>query len=305
MPQDPKERPFLVLTVDSNNQVRLDVWLRDRIEGLSRRRIKDMIESDRVTVEGRPALKSTPLRNGDRVEIWTEPENDWAQPKPDPSVSLTVLYEDSHLLAVDKPSGIPSVPLSSNETGTLAGAVVARFPECGAVFKRPGDGGLVQRLDLETSGVVLVARDLAALEGLIAAQKRSCIEKKYLAVTTCGCDQPPAVVDAPLAPIGVGGKKMGVSQKGEPAVTRLRLLRTRGDTALVEATIFKGKRHQIRAHLASAGFPILGDALYNPEPAPSGVTRLLLHAQEVRLNHPATGQSLVIQARLPEAFHFQ
>ena len=117
-----------------------------------------------------------------QVALWSEPKlADW-QPMPDPELSLDVLYEDDHLVAVAKASGIPSVPLHPREPGTLAGAVVARFPRCAGLGRSPGDGGLVHRLDRETSGVVLAALNRDVYERLWAAQQGRRLEKRYLAL---------------------------------------------------------------------------------------------------------------------------
>lgn len=277
---------------------RLDSWIAAAVEGLTRRRAQQLIEREWITVNGRPARKGQRLTEGDTIELRRgRVEPVWTA-APSPEIELRLAHEDQHLIAVDKPSGIATIPLSPDEVGTLAGAVVARFPECAPLGRSSGDAGLIQRLDRETSGLVLAARTQPAFEALLELQDRDGIEKTYLALVRGRSGDLPATVDMPLGPADRGGKSVRADAGGAPASTAFALREERGDWMLVEATIHRGFRHQIRAHLAHAGLPIVGDALYGGPAAP-GVARLFLHAERLRLPHPVTGELLELRSPLP------
>jgi 23S rRNA-/tRNA-specific pseudouridylate synthase len=179
--------------------------------------------------------------------------------------------------------------------------VVAGFPECARVFRSPGDGGLLQRLDRETSGLVLVARRQEVLALLADRQEGGGIEKRYLALVPRGADALPAVIRAPLGSAGPRGARVVSRENGRPARTELVSVRVWGEWQLVQATILKGRRHQIRAHLAGAGFPIAGDAIYGKKDTLAGLDRLFLHASGLRLAHPVSGRQLDLTAPLPDS----
>ena len=297
-----KSVPWRTLVVESDERSeRLDVWLAANVERLSRRRAKGLIEAGDVTVNGRRAVKSDRLKPGSEVAVWSEPSPEIWSPKPDPDSLLEVAYEDDHLVVVVKPAGVPSVPLSAEETKTLANAVVARFSECAEVGRSPGDAGLVQRLDRETSGLVLVARSQDTHNRLVEMQRRGGLRKRYLALVSGAEGDLPRVVDFGLASAGPGGSKVKMSAKGPALWTELREVNRHGDWLLVEATIRKGFRHQVRAHLAGVGFPIAGDALYGGGPA-KGVDRLFLHASRISFVHPEKGVGVTVDSPLPDEF---
>lgn len=277
--------------------VRLDVYLAYRVPDLSRRGAQALIESGEVLLNGRPARKSDTLRAGDTVELAQLGPGAWKKPSPDPAAPLNLVFADDQLVAIDKPSGMPSVPLSPDEVFTVAGALAARFPECAIIGRRPGDGGLVQRLDHGTSGLMLAARQLEAFGFLCQEQERGRISKAYYAVIP---DQElPSRIDYRLAPAGPGGVRMRPTAKGGvPASTQIELLARRGGLALIQATIRHGARHQIRAHLASCGAPIVGDIAYQGKEHP----RMLLHCREVFLNHPRTGEPMRLLCEPPQDF---
>jgi len=277
---------------------RLDAFVAATVGGISRRAAQQLIEQQLITVNRRPARKGQRLANGDTVELWGDSvEAAWTA-APCSEVELRLVHLDPHLLALDKPAGISTVPLARNERPTLAGAVVARFPECATLGRSPGDTGLIQRLDRETSGLVLAARTPAAFAALLDLQERDAIEKTYLALARGRASDLPALVDVPLGPAGRGRERVRPAPDGSPARTTLRAVDERDGWLLIEAAIHRGYRHQIRAHLAHAGFPIAGDALYGG-PALDGLERQFLHATGLRLPHPVTGEPLDLASPLP------
>jgi 23S rRNA pseudouridine1911/1915/1917 synthase len=291
--------PWREIIVDERGHaVRLDAYLALVLKGVSRRRAQAFIKAGDITVNGRRARKGDPLRAGDAVAVWSQPVSGPWQPLPDPAVDFTVIREEPTFVAVDKPSGISSVPLDPREPGTLAGGVAARYPECAALGRSPGDGGLLQRLDRGTSGLVLVARTGVTFERLFAAQRRGEIEKTYTALVSSRALPLPAAIDAPLTAAGQGRAAVAVDPGGAQAATLIRAVTPLGAFALVEAAIHLGARHQIRAHLAHVGAPIAGDARYDG-PAVDGLDRIFLHASRVCARHPVDGSDLRIESPLP------
>ncbi len=295
------EAPWMTITVDAEGpgQRRLDVWLAARVAGLSRRRAQGMISTRQVVVNGRPCAKGQLVSGGDEVAIWSAPAPRGFAPSASGAVSIRVLLEDEGFAVVEKPGGVPSVPLEPEEGGTLAGAVVSRFPECGMVGRRSGDGGLVQRLDTETSGVVLAARRQEVHDYFYAEQRAGRIEKRYLALVPRLEHPLPSIIDTPLTSTGPRGRKMRPSSDGLPATTRIDVMAEQGVWLLVCARILHGVRHQIRAHLASVGAPIAGDGLYGGEGGPEGLHRLFLHAHEIAFSHPVNRSPVLVTSPLP------
>ena len=237
---------------------------------------------------------------------------------------LSVLFEDGLLLALDKPAGVHSAPLHRGESGTLLGLVLARYPEvAGLPGIKPVEPGLLHRLDRETSGILLVARTAEAFHNLRAAFEAGRVRKEYIALCACRVEARAGKrlwLESRFVPYGRGGQRVRVllpGEDGRPQAQRARkerrasprlyrtevqVLERRGSWALVRASLLRGFRHQVRAHLARLGLPIAGDALYGVE-APAGAPeRLYLHASALELPHPASGQALRLSSPLPPEF---
>jgi 23S rRNA pseudouridine1911/1915/1917 synthase len=256
-----------------------------------------MIASGDITLDGHRVLKATVPKPGSLVEIWRAPfVGEWL-PAPDAGILLDVHYEDKDMLVVEKPADVPSVPLHPEEKGTLANAVVFRFPECAGLFRKSGDGGLLQRLDKETSGAVMAARSQTVFDALVKEQKNGRVEKHYVALVR-STNVIPDIIDTPLAVFGRRRRRMIPSPNGLPACTKLSVLDSNGEWSLVEAVIHRGVRHQIRAHLASIGTPIAGDQLYGDASSSRRFERLFLHAYRLLFTHPRTGKKMSVTAPL-------
>jgi 23S rRNA pseudouridine1911/1915/1917 synthase len=238
-----------------------------------------------------------------------------------PIAELVVLFEDGELLAVDKPAGVHSAPLRRGETGTLLGAVLARFPEvAGLPGIKPVEPGLLHRLDLETSGILLVARTAEAFRNLRQVFTDGRVRKEYTALCACRAEARAGErmrMESRFAPFGRGRKSVRAllpEEEGRPAArraekaapglyrTEAEILERRGSWALVRAFILKGFRHQVRVHLAHLGLPIAGDSLYGVAVPAGAPVRLYLHASAIELPHPATGQPLRLISPLPPEF---
>lgn len=268
--------------------------------GCSRAEARRLIDAGAVRVDGRRARKGTRLAAGARVELTAAPADETARrPVPQPELPLALLYADDALVALDKPAGWPTHPLVPGERGTLANALVARFPECALAGADPREGGLAHRLDADTSGVILAARNAATFTALRGAFGRGEVEKVYWALAQ-GSPPERGEIEAALVQAGARVRVAGPADwRPLAAHTEFRVL-ARGDgCALVEARAHSGRMHQIRAHLAHAGHPLFGDALYGGPAAPAGTRGHFLHAARLTLPHPLTGAPLELEARLP------
>ncbi len=285
---------------------RLDRALADTL-GLGRAAVKRAFQLGDVRVLGRRARASDQATPGASVEI--DVEAPAGAPAPEPEAPLTVLLEHPRLLVVDKPAGLAVHPLASGEGGTLANAVVARYPECADASPRGREGGSVQRLDLETSGCVLFARDRAAWEEMHAALARREVEKIYLALVL-GRVEAGGVCSVPLAQRGTRvvpapdelaeDRLRSKGLRARPAETRWEVERRFERHTLLRVRIETGVMHQIRAHLAFLGYPVAGDLLYGGEGATlAGLSRQFLHAWRVALEAPGGGGRVSAESPLP------
>jgi 23S rRNA pseudouridine1911/1915/1917 synthase len=224
-------------------------------------------------------------------------------PVPQPELPLAVVHEDAWLLAVDKPAGQLCHPLEAGERDTLANAVVARFPECAEASDAAREGGLCQRLDRETSGLVLVARHREAWTAVRALLQAGRVEKVYLALVR-GETPDAGRCDLPLSQRGTAppravSKPDAKAKSVRPARTRFVTLGRSTSFSLLEVWIESGVRYQIRAHLAALGFPLVGDPIYGGGEPPGSLGRHLLHAWKLGFTHPGTGATLRLQAAPP------
>jgi 23S rRNA pseudouridine1911/1915/1917 synthase len=293
-----KREVRLPLTVEG----RLDRALADAL-GVGRAGVKRAFAAGGVRVRGRRAHASDPAAAGALVEV--ELEEEPGPPEPDPALPLRVLAEGPGWLVADKPAGIATHPLRAGETGTLANAVAARFPECAGASPDPRDGGALQRLDLETSGCVLFARSVAAWEVLRAQLAARTVEKVYLALVQ-GRVAAGGVCSVQLAQRG--GRVVAVPDPDRPpktsgkpreAETRYEVRRALPEHTLLEVRIVTGVMHQIRAHLAFLGHPVVGDVVYGgPAAALPGLERHFLHASLLGFERPEGGR-VRVESPLP------
>ncbi len=284
-----------VLTIEASDAgARIDRLVGARLS-LSRATLKDLFERHAVRVNGRWAKKGDTLEPGQVVEVDHEEVPRGVQA--DASLGLTVLYEDAALVFVDKPAKVPCHPLKPNESGTVANALVARYPELATVGEDPREGGLCHRLDVETSGVLLAARTREAHQAMRAAFGREGeIDKRYLALVS-GPLSDEGVIELALAHAG-DHVRPATSAEGRPARSEFKVLARRGPFALVEVHLVTGVLHQVRAHLAAIGAPIVGDALYDGPPE-EGLSRFFLHAASLEVTHPETNRRLSVRSPLP------
>jgi 23S rRNA pseudouridine1911/1915/1917 synthase len=293
------EEKVHTLSVDAGKAgQRVDLFVGEAL-GLSRAKLKRLFEEGAVRVDGRPAKKGLLVVAGQRITVKWEEES--REAVPDEGFPLRVLHEDAALVAVDKPAGRPSHPLRPGETGTVANALVARYPECAQASEDPREGGLCHRLDIETSGVLLAARTREAWHALRTAFGGREVDKRYLGLVT-GPLAEEGEIELPLRhhprhPDRVEPAPPG-SEGARDAHSIFRLLARAGEYSLVEVQILTGVLHQVRAHMAGVGAPLVGDTHYGGREEP-GLPRFFLHASSLGFTHPKTGTKLRIRSPLP------
>lgn len=281
--------------------VRLDVWLAAQRLAPTRSQIKIAAEAGRLTVDDRAVRVSHRLRAGEVVVLLAGPPAEGAGGVEAEAIPLEILFEDSSLLAVNKPAGMVVHPAVGNRCGTLVNALLGRYPAA----LLPGEiarAGIVHRLDRDTSGVILVARSVAAHESLARQFRERSVKKVYWAVVH-GRVSRAERIDAPIGRHPTERKRMSVhGRPARAAVTDLKPLEFYRGATLVEARPLSGRTHQIRVHLAARGWPILGDRVYGGARGPRPIGRQALHAMSIEFAHPDNGERLLIQAPLPGDF---
>ena len=279
------------ITVETSDRV--DKALARHYPEAGRRQLAELFDEGCVRVAGKLAKKGDRVAPGDVIELSREPVGrDALRPLPDPAAAarIAILVDRPDLVAIAKPAGMPSQPLRPGELGTAANAIVARYPECAAIGDDPRDGGLVHRLDIGTSGVLVAARTPETHALLRQAFGGGRVVKTYLAIV----DNRPVSreCDAPLAQ---RGKRVAVDHTdGLAAHTAFEVVHASATHALVRCTAHTGRMHQVRVHLATVGSPILGDTLYGGSSHADG---FFLHAASITLPELAP-----IEAPLPERF---
>jgi 23S rRNA pseudouridine1911/1915/1917 synthase len=291
-----KKVPAFELEIEEDDAgERLDIVLARRAPGLSRGRVKILFEAGEVRMNGKRAKKSVLVSIGDRVTLESLPGPTDFHATPDPAIDIDVVLEREGYVVVDKPAGVPSHPLREGELGTLAGALVARYPEMRGVGYRNREPGILHRLDNDTSGLILAARDQGTFEALRQQLQAGEIEKRYMARCT-GIVAVPQVIDAPIANDPRDHRKVRVCYDpreiqrlhAQPAYTEVLRSEPANDGSLVEVRANNARRHQVRVHLASIGHPLLGDTLYGGPSLP-GHHRRLLRASFLAFTDPKTG----------------
>ena len=273
---------------------RLDKFLASRCEDISRSRIKRLIADGEVAVDGRPRNAAFRLRRGQTVAI--------AVPEPTPTrmmpqrIPLDVIYQDQNMLIVNKPAGMPVHPGPGHPDSTLVNAVLGLDPNIANVggSMRPG---LVHRLDMDTSGLIAIAKTDHAHASLTGQLRERTVNKGYLALVVGALRPSQAVIDAPVGRHPQDRRKMTIVEDGRPATTRYKTIANYRGYTYADVRPRTGRTHQIRVHFASIGRPVAGDALYGQEDARIG--RHFLHAAYLEFDHPASGERVHFHSPLP------
>ncbi len=287
---------------------RLDKALAEA-SGLSRERVKTLIGEGRVTVDGAVASSaSAKVEAGARFTIAIPPPEPLAAEPQD--IALDIVFEDAHLIVVNKTAGLVVHPAAGNPDGTLVNALLHHCRGSLSGIGGVARPGIVHRIDKDTSGLLVVAKTDAAHEGLARQFADHSIARTYLAVCAGHPVPPSGRIEARIGRSDANRKKMavlpGTSTRGKHAVTHFRTLGKLEECALIECRLETGRTHQVRVHLSSIGHPLLGDPVYGRTPARLrpllkriGFARQALHAASLGFRHPATGEMVDFQAETP------
>ena len=287
--------------VEEIEPVRLDAWLAEEEGDLSRSRWQALIEEGRVTVNGRTVKKNRRVSDGDRV-VWQIPAPVEAVPQPE-DIPLDILYEDRDLIVINKPAGLVVHPAAGNETGTLVNALLHHCTDLAGIGgeKRPG---IVHRLDKDTSGVMVAAKNEPALNELARQFRYRETEKDYLALVWGVPQEKRGTVRGTIGRHPIHRKKMAVDvRNGRNAVSHYEVIETFDDATLVRVRIETGRTHQVRVHMAHLKHPVIGDTVYGrARKANIRAGRQMLHAAKLSFVHPKSSKRLLFEAPLPEDF---
>ena len=277
---------------------RLDVLLSEQ-SGLTRSRVATLMEEGRVTVDGTVVTKAGLKAKAGASVILTIPAPKPAVPEAQ-DIPLTILYEDADLAVVVKPCGMVVHPAAGNEDGTLVNALLHHLDSLGGIGGelRPG---IVHRLDKDTSGLLLVAKNDAAQIALSEQLSARTMEKHYRALVDGNLKEDAGRIEAAIARSKKDRKKMAVDEEGREAITEWTVLQRGRGVTLLDVHILTGRTHQIRVHTRHIGHPVCGDPIYGSSRG-AKVPRLMLHAWSLAFTHPRTGERLTFTADLPAEF---
>jgi len=293
---------------DSAAGERLDRVLAALFDDYSRSCLQQWIRDGRVLLDGAATSPRHKLRGGERVELRPPELPDGGDAAAQP-IPLAVLYEDADIAVIDKPAGLVMHPAVGNPDGTVQNALLHRYPEAAAVPR----AGIVHRLDKDTSGLFVAARTLAAHKSLVAQLAARTVSREYRALCL-GVPVAGGRIEAPIGRHPVDRKRMAVVPSGRQAISRFRVLERFAGHALLAVALETGRTHQIRVHLSHRQHPLIGDPVYAGRlriPAGCGdalraalrdFPRQALHATELRLQHPRSGESMHFSAPLPADF---
>lgn len=304
----PGENPVVnLIATGSDEGVRLDAYLATQIDGWSRARLQRLIDDQDVLVNGRPVKSSYKLKAGDEIEVELSPGPS-ARFAPE-NIPLDVIYEDEHLVVVNKPAGMVVHPAAGIDSGTLANALAYRFQQLSATGGsiRPG---IVHRLDKDTSGLMVVAKTEQAHENLSDQFRARTVAKRYVALVYGVVKEQQGRIEQPIARDPRNRTRMAVVSGGREALSLYTVRRQYDVFTLVDVQLKTGRTHQIRVHLSWLKHPVVGDTLYSggrensvQDPQRRAQVRKLsrqfLHAEKLAFSHPATGERLRFVAPLP------
>jgi 23S rRNA pseudouridine1911/1915/1917 synthase len=293
----------IITSQQDNNGKRIDSWLAEKLEDMSRTYIKKLIIEGRVLVNDRPVKANYRIRCGDIVKL-NIPEPQPLETEPE-DISINIIYDDEHIIVIDKPQGMVVHPAAGNRTGTLVNALIHHYGDNLSDINGVIRPGIVHRLDKDTSGVLLVAKTNAAHRKLVEMFKNHEIKKIYFAIVDGIVAPDKGKIDAPIGRHPVNRKKMAVNtERGRSAVTYFQVVERFNGCTMVKIRLETGRTHQIRVHMAFIGHPVLGDNTYGKKSTNKtlGIDKQLLHAGLIGFRHPVTGAYMEFESRLPEHF---
>lgn len=289
---------YIVEAQDANR--RIDLFLNDEIEDISRSALHKLIEKGNITVNKKIVSKSYKLRTGDIIDVNIPPAE--AVEIEAENIPLEILYEDNDLIVVNKPQGMVVHPAPGHYTGTLVNALMYHCGEKLSGINGELRPGIVHRIDKDTSGVLVMAKSDTAHRGLSAQLAEHSMKRIYNALVYNGFDNNEGTISTNIGRSQNDRKKMAVVKDGRNAVTHYKVLERLGRFTLVELRLETGRTHQIRVHMSHIGHPLLGDPVYGPKKQAFSTDGQILHAKVLGFIHPVTGEYMEFETELPLYF---
>ena len=292
--------PILLRASEESKNQRLDAFLASSLDGLTRSQATRLIESGEVAVNGRAVSKSYKLAGGEDIAV-TLPEPEPVEAVPQ-DIPLDVVYEDADVIVVNKPSGMVVHPAPGHPDGTLVNALLYH---CAGTLSGVGGAlrpGIVHRIDRDTSGLIIAAKNDAAHQYLSAQLADHTLARTYECIVVGKLREDRGTVDAPIARHPTDRKRMAVVAGGREAVTHWEVIARYPGYTHVRCRLETGRTHQIRVHMAYIGHPILGDTVYGAKKEVPGLTGQCLHAVGLRFLHPRTHEVVELSCPLPDEF---
>lgn len=289
------------IIVENEENIRIDAYLSNKLN-ISRVAVKRLIENEKVYVNKKIVKPSYKVQLNDIIIVEKEEPTEISIKAQD--IPIKILYEDNDILVVNKPKGMVVHPANGNPDGTLVNAVMAICKESLSGIGGKIRPGIVHRLDKNTSGAIIIAKNDVAHIKLTDMLKNHEIEKTYIALVRGIIKENEASINIPIARSISDRKKMAVTRNGKEAITHFKVLKRsyENDCTLLEVKIETGRTHQIRVHLSYIGHPVIGDDVYSNGKNKWGIKGQCLHAQNLKFKHPITGKQMDIQAELPDYF---
>lgn len=285
-------------------KARLDAYIAKQDVNLSRNMIQKLLEEGKITVNDTEQKASYKLQNGDKIKIQIDEPKEAKIKAQD--IPLDIIYEDKDILVVNKPKGLVVHPANGNWEGTLVNGIMAYCKDSLSGIGGELRPGIVHRLDKDTSGLLIVAKNDNAHIKISKQIKDRKVKKTYIALVRGIISENEATINMPIGRSTKDRKKMAVTKNGKEAITHYKVLERyttqKGSYTLLEVKIETGRTHQIRVHLSEIGHPVVGDMTYSNGKNEFGIEGQLLHAKKLEFIHPVTGEKLSLEAPLPDYF---
>lgn len=288
-----------IKVVELENKNRIDAYLAEHTE-LSRVTIQRLIEEGKITVNNKNPKVSYKVKVGDEIKIEEEKPKEISIEAQD--IPVEILYEDNDIIVVNKPKGMVVHPANGNPDGTLVNAIMAICKDSLSGIGGEIRPGIVHRLDKDTSGALIIAKNDKAHIQMSEQIKNHEVEKTYIALVRGLVKENEATINMPIGRSTKDRKKMAVTKNGKQAITHFKVLERFKNYTLLEVKIETGRTHQIRVHLTEIGYPIVGDTVYSNGKNEWGIQGQCLHAKSLKFKHPITGKEMFIEAPMPEYF---
>jgi len=289
-----------IIVNNIDGKIRLDAYISNSNLEISRTSVQRLLEEKKITVNGKEEKSSYKVSNGDKIEIEIEKAKEIKLEAQE--IPIEVIYEDTDIIVVNKPKGLVVHPANGNPDGTLVNAIMAICKDSLSGIGGEIRPGIVHRLDKDTSGLLIVAKNDKAHIEMSNQIKDRLVKKTYIALVRGIIAENEATINMPIGRSTKDRKKMAVTRSGKEAITHFKVLKRYNKYTLLEIKIDTGRTHQIRVHMAEIGHPVIGDSTYSNGRNEFGIEGQCLHAKKLEFTHPITKKQMSLEAPLPEYF---